>query len=86
MDNKKVITFFRKKYILCFEGSCPEIYLEKCFTKNKIGPKKRLTNAQKLSKISIMFQVDPTYNDVIMEDICKKINKATVLLKNTYKL
>lgn len=49
--------------IACFNGSCSEIYLENCFTKNNLGPKARLENAKQLGENSLMFLVHPTLTD-----------------------
>ena len=85
IDNKKIIKLFRVNNVICFEGACPEIYLEKCFTKKKLGPNIRLKNAKKLSKASIMFQIDPTFDTQTMKKICLKIDNLINVIKKDYK-
>ena len=64
-----------------FSGSCSEIYLEKCFKNNKIGPKNRLCNARLLGETSIVFLVHPTisYTEIIKysEVIAKVLKLAS---------
>ncbi len=86
IDNLTLINLFKKHKVICFQGACPEIYLEKCFVSKKLGPKKRLINAKKLSNSSIMFQVDPTYNKRKMQNICIKIDKAINFIQKKYKV
>lgn len=48
--------------IMSNQGSCSEIYLEKCFKNQKIGPATRLKNAKLLGEQSVAFIVDPRLN------------------------
>ena len=86
INNKFIIKLFKKYKVLCFQGACPEIYLEKFFIKKKLGPKKRLKNAKILSQTSIMFQVDHTFDSNQMKYICFQINKAIKILKKEHNI
>ena len=44
----------------CFQGSCPEIYLEDCFREAGFGPAERLPVARELGETSLAFLVDPS--------------------------
>lgn len=46
--------------VLCFQGSCSEVYLEKAFDGTNFKPEERLPNAKKLGETSLMFLVHPT--------------------------
>jgi dTDP-4-amino-4,6-dideoxygalactose transaminase len=44
----------------CFQGSCPEVYLEKAFDKTNFRPNDRLKFAKELGETSLMFLVHPS--------------------------
>ena len=56
----KIINTICSKGVPCFEGSCPEIYLESAFKNTRLRPKKRLPVAKELGESSILFLVHPT--------------------------
>lgn len=62
--------------IPCFSGSCGEIYLEKAFTSNGLGPKERLPVAKELGETSLMFLVHPTLDFDYAADVVKAITKV----------
>lgn len=62
--------------IPCFSGSCGEIYLEKAFKENGLGPKHRLPNAKQLAETSLMWLVHPTLDESYAEDASKAILKV----------
>ena len=62
-DKSKIINEIRNSGFPCFEGSCSEVYLEKCFKKDGLMPKKRLPNAKNLGEDSLMFLVHPTITE-----------------------
>ena len=49
------------------QGSCSEIYLEKCFKESGLAPTKRLPVARELGETSLMFLVHPTITKEQME-------------------
>ena len=59
-----------------FQGSCSEIYLEKCFRENNLIPKKILKNAKKLGKSSLMFQIHPTITNEQINQYSETIYKV----------
>lgn len=79
LNQLKLIQQLNKKNISCSIGSCPEIYKEKVFRKLGFIPKKYLTNANKLGKTSIMFNINP-YKSLI--SIKKEVNNIKKVLKN----
>jgi dTDP-4-amino-4,6-dideoxygalactose transaminase len=70
---------FKKNKINCGVGSCPEIYREKIFKKFKFYPKKRLSNAKLLGKMSIMFPINPNRD---LRKIKLEINSIKKILNN----
>ena len=65
----------------CFTGSCSEVYLEKAFDDTTFRPDKRLPNAMRLEKESLMFLVHPTLKTVEIERTCMVL--SDVLQKAT---
>ncbi len=68
-----------KNKINCGVGSCPEIYRERIFKKFKFYPKKRLSNAKLLGKMSIMFPINPNRD---LRKIKLEINSIKKILNN----
>ncbi|AGL03589.1 DegT/DnrJ/EryC1/StrS family aminotransferase [Desulfoscipio gibsoniae] len=62
--------------IPCFSGSCSEIYLEKAFAGQGLGPPARLKTARELGETSLMFLVHPTLTEADMEDVCLAVEKV----------
>ena len=69
----RVIAEITAAGVPCFSGSCSEIYLEKAFTANGMGPLKPLPVAHELGETSLAFLVDPA------QDIATIQNTAAVL-------
>ena len=63
----------------CFQGSCSEVYLEKCFENTKLRPKKRLVTAKSLGETSLMFLVHPTLTDAEISKTCSVIEEVMKL-------
>ena len=59
-NRDRIISEINSKGFPAFQGSCSEIYLEKCFLERDLAPKKRLPIAKKLGDTSLMFLVHPT--------------------------
>ncbi len=70
-----IILEFLKSGIPCFQGSCPEIYIESAFNKTGYRPKNRLKFAKELGETSIMFQVHPTLQKTDIE-LIKKVMES----------
>ena len=77
---KDIIRLLNYKEKICNEGSCSEMYLEKSFKKSNLSPKKRLTNAAKLSSISLAFYLNPLISNIEIEKKIKKIIKVLNLI------
>ena len=75
-DRDKIISELKKLDVKCFQGSCPEIYLEKPFNKKIYKPNKRLVNAKKLGELGIAFLVHPTITKKELLKTCKSIEKV----------
>ena len=66
-----IIIELNKIGIPCFQGTCGEVYLEKVYDNNL-----NLEVTKKLSKTSLMFMVDPSYD-------IKIIKEMSIIVKNT---
>lgn len=54
--------------IPCFSGSCSEIYLEKAFTRDGLGPQAPLPVARQLGETSLMFVIHPTLTEQNLDE------------------
>jgi dTDP-4-amino-4,6-dideoxygalactose transaminase len=57
----------------CYQGSCPEIYLEKAFEGTGWRPSVRLPVAKELGETSLMFLVHPTLKDREIQKTCEVV-------------
>lgn len=67
----------------CFQGSCPEVYLEHAFDETGWRPKERLPIAKELGETSLMFLVHPTLTNsemiktaVTLSEVLKRAHNA----------
>ena len=67
------------KGVPCFQGGCPEVYLEKAFEGTGFIPKTRLPIAKMLGDTSLMFLVHPT---LTQENIKKTKEVIVDILKS----
>ena len=77
-NRTKIITEIQNKGYPAFEGSCSEVYREKCFNHNK---NLRLKNAKSLGQTSLMFLVHPTISKEQMKEYAEVI-KTTLMKAN----
>jgi dTDP-4-amino-4,6-dideoxygalactose transaminase len=56
----RIISEIKKRGVPCYQGSCPEVYLEKAFDGTPWRPRQRLPVARDLGDSSLMFLVHPT--------------------------
>jgi dTDP-4-amino-4,6-dideoxygalactose transaminase len=49
--------------VVCLQGTCTEVYRERAFVEEELGPPQRLPVAAELDAISIMLLVDPTHSE-----------------------
>ncbi|MBI3039128.1 DegT/DnrJ/EryC1/StrS aminotransferase family protein [bacterium] len=73
----RIVDAINAEGIPCFRGSCGEIYLEKAFTLNNLGPIKRLRIAKELGETSLMFLVHPTLSKQEIKDTISAVEKVT---------
>ena len=79
-NRDRIISEINSKDYPAFSGSCSEIYLENCFQRNNLAPKKRLPFAKKLGEESLMFLVHPT---ISTEDMIKYTEVIYEVLKKS---
>jgi len=60
----------------CYQGVCPEVYLEKAFDKTDFRPKARLPVAKELGETSLMFLVHPTLTAKEIQITCDVIDRV----------
>jgi len=72
----RIINEISKLGVSCFEGSCPEIYLESAFKNTNFKPKRRLPNAKELGETSLMFLCHPTLTVEDMKQMGNVVNKV----------
>jgi dTDP-4-amino-4,6-dideoxygalactose transaminase len=70
-----IIEAINSKGIPCYQGACPEVYLEKAFDRTSFRPKIRLPNAQQLGETSIMFLIHPTLTNLDIQMTCEVIKQ-----------
>ena len=61
--------------VVCYSGSCSEIYKEKAFDKIFSSQKPSLKVAKELGETSLMFLVHPTINEEDIYKICEQTKK-----------
>jgi hypothetical protein len=64
----RILEEINARNIPCFSGSCSEIYLEKAFTRNGLGPSEPLPVARELGETSLMFLIHPTLSEQNIEE------------------
>ena len=77
-----VIESINAEGVPCYQGTCPEIYLEKAFDNTAWRPKTRLREARELGDTSLMFLVHPSLTEADIAATCGAIDK--VMTKASY--
>jgi dTDP-4-amino-4,6-dideoxygalactose transaminase len=81
-DRDRIMQEVNAMGVLCFAGSCSEIYLEQAFKNINVTSTKPKLIAKFLGETSLMFLVHPTLSEANMENMAdalvKVIKKATV--------
>lgn len=72
-DRDRIMNAVNNEGVPCSTGSCSEIYLEKAFVNENLGPAQRLPVARELGENSLMFQVHPTLTEADIEYTCKVV-------------
>ena len=75
----QIIEEVNARDIPCYQGICPEVYLEKTFEDTNFYPKNRLQVAKELGELSLMFLVHPTLTREDIELTCSRINEVALL-------
>lgn len=75
-DRDRIMDAVNAEGVPCYSGSCSEIYLEKAFVDQGLGPAERLPVAKELGETSLMFLVHPTLSDADMADTCRAVEKV----------
>lgn len=77
----RILAGIQARNVPCFSGSCSEIYLEKAFRSQGLGPMERLPNARELGETSLAFLVDPSLDAETMAShasaICEVVELAS---------
>ncbi|MDC0298117.1 DegT/DnrJ/EryC1/StrS aminotransferase family protein [Akkermansiaceae bacterium] len=71
----RIIDEINKLGVPCYQGSCPEIYLEKAFNGTGWRPERALPVARKLGETSLMFLVHPTLKEEEIQKACDALRK-----------
>jgi dTDP-4-amino-4,6-dideoxygalactose transaminase len=69
-DRDRILSELIEQGVACYQGACPEIYMEECFEKTNQQPPNRLPVARELGETSLMFAVHPTLTDGEIEKTC----------------
>lgn len=72
----RIIQAFSENGMPLFQGSCPEVYLEKAFDGTKLRPAERLPVARELGETSLMFLTHPTITDTQIDAYCDVLNSV----------
>ena len=70
-NRDRIVAELNQRGVPCYQGSCPEIYLEKCFEGIRSVPSDRLPTARELGETSLMFLVHPTLTESDMLQTCE---------------
>lgn len=79
-NRDKIIYEINNNGVRCFSGSCPEIYLEKFYS--KYSTPDRLINSKRLGEESLMFEIHPT---LTKKEILKMQSVIKAVLLNASK-
>jgi dTDP-4-amino-4,6-dideoxygalactose transaminase len=72
-DRDRIVAEVTARGVPLFQGSCPEVYLEKAFDGTGWRPAERLCNARELGETSLMFLTHPTLTDAQIEKTCETV-------------
>ena len=66
----RIVAEINSRGVPCYQGSCPEVYLEKAFDGTGWRPTQRLPVAWELGETSLMWLVHPTLTQAEIEKTC----------------
>lgn len=78
-NRDRILNEINARGIPCFQGACPEVYLEKAFDDTQYRPSTRLAVAKELGQTSLMFLVHPTLSGSEIEKTCSAIKSTAAL-------
>ena len=81
-DRARIIKEITNLGYPAFEGTCGEVYLEKCFKNVGLSPKKRLINASSLSSTSLCFLTHPSIDMESMKVYAEIVKKVLIMATN----
>ena len=69
----RILSELQQRSVPGFQGSCPEIYLEKAVKQSSFSVSQRLPIARELGETSLMFLVHPTLDIALVENFASTI-------------
>lgn len=75
----RILSELQVRGVLCSQGSCSEVYLEKAFAGTNWMPSDRLENAKMLGESSIAFLVHPTLTNQEVTATCVALSEVMAL-------
>ena len=69
----RILSELQQRSVPGFQGSCPEIYLEKAVQNSSFSVSERLPVARELGETSLMFLVHPTLDLAVVEELAAAI-------------
>lgn len=75
-NRDRILGELNQRGVPCYQGSCPEIYLEKCFEGMRSSSSGRLHTAKELGETSLMFLVHPTLTERDMLMTCEALEEV----------
>ncbi|MBF0107181.1 MAG: DegT/DnrJ/EryC1/StrS aminotransferase family protein [Deltaproteobacteria bacterium] len=75
-SRERILQEMNQRHVPCYSGICPEIYLEKAFSRCTFRPKQRLKMASILGQTSLMFFVHPTMTDAETSKTCDVLKEV----------
>lgn len=73
-DRDRILRELNNRGVPSYQGSCSEVYLERCFEDTGWRTATRLPAARELGDTSIMFLVHPTLTDKEIHKTCKELD------------
>lgn len=67
----RIVAEINARGVPCYQGTCPEIYLEKAFADAGLQPPERLPVARRLGETSLCFLVHPTLTEAEVARTCE---------------
>lgn len=72
----RIVKEINEQGVPCYQGACPEVYLEKAFDGTGFRPVERLPVARELGATGLMFLVHPTLTDAEIKKTCDVLTEV----------